>query len=207
MLIPYIIFYLSIFAWLFPPFKNRKTEYFLFFLILAVADPLVYLLIAATKIDPIQIYPFINYALIVSLIEFNKVRKNWILFIIPLIGLFLASFFLSFIFLYGIKILLSSIILFFFLKAALLYVNKHQSINLFFLLLILYEITIVVKYIFVATHTRTGIIYFFIMSFFETFLGIYFTFFNVNSSLKFNLIKVHESPSNFMDFDRPNKKY
>ncbi len=191
MTIPYLLFFISILIWFFPPFRQYKTEYFLFFLILAVADPVGALLNIFLAVKPIHENLVVTFLLIIALIDGKQLKKNWIIVILSFLILLAAMLNLPLIDSYGIKILLSSIILFIILKNSLLYFNKNQTVNLFFLIFILYEITIIIKYIYTASRTHTGIIYFYTTSFFELFIGIYFCFFNKENSPKFRLIKEH----------------
>jgi hypothetical protein len=189
MTIPLLFFFISILIWFFPPFKQYKSEYFIFFLILAFADPVNALLNIFLAIKTIQVNLVITFLLILSLLDRNRLKKNWIVFTILFIVLLtaLANFPIKAV--YGIKIFLSCIILFIILKDTILYLNKNRTINLFFLIFILYEITIIIKYIYTTSRTPTGVIYFYTTSFFEFFIGLYFCFFNKENSPKFKLIK------------------
>ena len=189
MTIPYILFFISILIWFFPPFRQYKTEYFLFFLILALADPVGALLNIFLAVKPIHENLVITFLLILSLINRRKLKKNWIIITLSFLILLTAIIILPFNTMYVIKILLSSIVLFIILKNSLLYFNKNQTINLFFLILILYEITIIIKFIYTASRTHTGLVYFYTTSFFEFFIGIFFSFYNKENSPNFKLIK------------------
>lgn len=59
MTIPDLIAIISMIIWFIPPFKQRKTEYFYFFLILALADPITYALYFSIKLTPIILSPII----------------------------------------------------------------------------------------------------------------------------------------------------
>lgn len=189
MTIPYILFFISVLIWLFPPVRQYRTEYFLFFLILAIADPVGALLNIFLAVKPIHENLVITFLLIIALVDTERLKKRWIFVFLSFLILMTAMIFLPFKSMYGIKILLSSIVLFIILKNALLYFNQKQTINLFFLVLILYEITIIIKFIYTASRTHTGTVYFYTTSFFEFFIGIFFSFFNKNNSPDFKLIK------------------
>ena len=189
MTIPYLLFFISVFIWVFPPFRQYKTEYFLFFLILAVADPVGALLNIFLAVKPIHENLVVTFLLVIALIGSKQLKKSWLIVTLSFLILLAVMMKLPLVGSYGIKIFLSSIILFIILKNSLLYFNSNQTFNLFFLILILYEITIIIKYIYTASGTHTGIIYFYTTSFFEFFIGIYFCFFNKENSPKFRLIK------------------
>ncbi len=173
-----LLFFISILIWFCPPFRQRKTEYFVFFLILAVADPINALINLISSIKTIQVSLIITFCLILSLIDRNWIKKNLIIIIIALLMLLTSAFTLPVKGIHAIKILLSIIVLSIILKNALLYFNKTQTINLFFLVFILYELTIIIKYIYGASGTKTGIIYFYITSIFEFFIGLFFVLYN-----------------------------
>jgi len=189
MIIPYILLFTSILIWLFPPFRQYKTEYFLFFLILALADPVIYLLLKTLSFQVTRTNLIITFFMILSLIDSNKLKKRWIFISLLLLVLLTAAIKLPLKEIYQIKIILSCIILFFILKDSLLYLNKHQTINLFYLVFILYEITIIIKFIYTASRTHTGTIYFYTTGFFEIFIGIFFCFYNMKNSPEYRLIK------------------
>lgn len=189
MTIPLIVWIISVLIWLFPPFKQRKTEYFWYFLILAITDPLTAILNLTLSIKTIQVNLLITFCLILALSDFSMIKKNWIIVVLIFLILVVAVSDLSIKAQNEIKILLSFIVLFIILKNSLLYFNKNHTINLFFLIFILYEITIITKFMFSISETKTGVVYFYTTSFFEYFIGIYFSFFNVENSPKFKLIK------------------
>ena len=189
MIIPYIVFISSILIWFFPPFRQYKTEYFLFFLFLALADPIVLLLNIFLAVEPIYEYLVISFLLILALINRRKLKKNWIIIILSFLILLTAIITLPLKTMSEITILLSSIVLFIILKNSLLYFNENHTINLFFLILILYEITIIIKFIYTTSRTHSGTVYFYTISFFEVFIGIFFSFYNKENSPKFKLIK------------------
>ena len=191
MIIPYILLFTSILIWLFPPFRQYKTEYFLFFLILALADPVIYLLLKTLSFQVTRTNLIITFFMILSLIDSNKLKKGWIFILLLLLVLLTAAIKLPLKEVYQIKIILSCIILFFILKDSLLYLNEHQTINLFYLIFILYEITIIIKFIYTASRTHTGTIYFYTTGFFEIFIGIFFCFYNMKNSPEYRLIKEH----------------
>ncbi|MEJ2615868.1 MAG: hypothetical protein P8Z35_12995 [Ignavibacteriaceae bacterium] len=189
MIIPYILLFTSILIWLFPPFRQYKTQYFIFFLILALADPVMFLLLKFLSVEVTRTNLIITFFMILSLIGSDKLRKGWIFILLSLLVLLIATTKLPLKEVYQIKIILSCIVLFFILKDSLLYLNKHQTINLFYLVLILYEITIIIKFIYTASRTHTGTIYFYTTGFFEIFIGIFFCFYNMKNSPEYRLIK------------------
>ena len=174
---------------MFPPFKHRNTEYFWYFLILAIADPLTAVLNLTLSVKTIQVDLLITFCLILALSDFNMIKKNRIIVALIFLILVVAVSDLSIKAQNEINILLCLIVLFIILKNSLLYFNKNHAINLFFLIFILYEVSIITKFMFSISETKTGVVYFYTTSFFEYFIGIYFSFFTVANSPEFKLIK------------------
>ncbi len=187
MVIPYIIYYISIIVWLFPPLRQYRTKYFPFFLILALSDPLIFIIYHFIKINPIRIYLITTFFLIISVTYNNKSAKQKILFTLILVFLAITDYYADVSYIYIFKIFLSGILVFLFVKETILFFNKNLTINLFYLILTLYEITIVLKFLFNVNQTHRGEVYFYITSAFELFIGIFFIIYNAQNSPKLKL--------------------
>jgi len=180
----YIIAYISIFIWLFPPIRQYKTEYFYFFLILALTDVVVFLLIKLIKLfptNPQTIYLFSAVLLILSLVKLDKIKAA---FLFCLVGIIIficnkydAKLMLVLYALINFAILL--IILYKFIQ----YLMNNNSISIFFVFLISYELSLVLKNIVAFTDLLQGVTLFSITTLFEIAFGIIFTFVNVNTKV------------------------
>lgn len=187
MVIPYIIYYISVIVWLFPPLRQYRTKYFSFFLILALSDPFSSFFYHLLKIYPIRIYLIITFLLIVSVTYKNKSVRQIVLFAVILAGLVITDFYLKAAYIYDLNIFLSGILVFLFVKETILSFNKNLTINLFYLVLTLYEISVVLKFLFNIYLTNKGIVYFYTTTAFEILIGIFFIFYNVLNSPNFKL--------------------
>ena len=65
--IQYVIFYFSVFVWLLPLFKQFRTEYFYFFLVLAILDPVKLLVFMMGDYSPVDISILLLILLVTSL--------------------------------------------------------------------------------------------------------------------------------------------
>lgn len=189
MLIAKFISYFSIIIWFLPPLRQRNTKYFTFFLILALADPVTIILMYATKIYSIKISLIITYILIVSVLQHKNNLKHLSVLLSILVLLFVVDIYFTINEIFLVKVFLSSALVFIFLKETILYLNKDLKINLFLLILTFYEITIVTKFIIYITQLNLGVIYFYITTAFEIFIGIFFIIYNVNNSPNLRLFR------------------
>ncbi len=175
-----IIMYISIVAWLFPPIKQYKQSMFSFFLILALTDPLAIIIGKFLEFPPHIFYNFSCVILLFSLNNFKDLNKKSILLIILLliIGFMSSQSPSKFTFYY--IILINFIILFKFLIRTLLFVMNNSLINIFHMILILYQTTIILKVLSVVENFSSGVYYFALTNIFQIVIAIFFTIFNEN---------------------------
>jgi len=72
-------------------------------------------------------------------------------------------------------------------------VKETESLNLFYMMLIFYNFSTVMKVFFRISHGSTGYLYFFLTNFFQIFIAIYFSFYNVNNAKKIKLFRGGEA--------------
>ena len=176
-----IILFSSIFFWIFPAIRQIKGNYALYFVILALSDPIIFPSYKFLHIIPV--YTALPLSLLtVFAIKKNDLTKNGniklliVLAVVALIGLIFFSselkFAITLAHLYIILVLLDR---------TLTAINEKSTINLFHLMLILYESTIVLKYIATMTEFNKGMVYFYLTSAFEALIAIFFTIFKEDS--------------------------
>lgn len=180
-----IIMYISIVVWLFPPIKHFKQNLFYFFLVLALTDPIALLLGKYLRFPP---YLFYNFSAIITLYtvsNFSKPTKRFIIFyVILLIVAYLASHSPSKYTFYYI-IFIHFIILLKFLKRTLLFIVDNNFLNIFHMVLILYETTIILKMLSVVENFSSGVYYYAITNVFQIIIAIFFTIFKENDKRLF----------------------
>lgn len=179
------IFYISSIIWIFPVFRQRKTEYIKYFIVLAVADPLGMLLYRLTHF-PIQIYAFFVIALMLSALSPPKYHlKNAVLSMIASILLWVCT--LNSVLIHGFdSILLLAIIVLLCIR----FVKKLiiKKVNLFLALLIFYNIISFLRMFSIVLNYEQGAISSIIGNAFQIIFGILFTFINVNTkNFKLNI--------------------
>lgn len=173
-------------VWSLVPLRHIKTKYFFYFLIYAIAA-IFSLIDWFILLHPAYFYLGVGFFLIISLFNVKKI-PNHIFF---LAGVLIVSIILPF--LLSIKtitylLIIQHVTIFvIILKRSMLFISKNQKINLFHFVLLLYEITLVSRFIVVLQDVRTSVIFFYISTAFGIFIGIYFLFYNEKNSYKFPL--------------------
>jgi len=184
-----IIAYISIFFWLFPPFRQYKGRYFYYFLILALSDPLALIVVSLIGILPLFIHAIAGLLLLYSFDSIEYLKKYLLANMVFILAFFLFLFLLDNL-LYLI-LALHLLILYRFIRLSLLNTFSKNELNIFLLVLVFYEISIVVKTIVFVSGTNLGIIFFYLTLSFQILFAIFFTIFREGSSflkLKFKAV-------------------
>ncbi len=187
MIIAKAITIISMIVWLFPLIKQYKTEYFYFFVVLALADPLNLSILLISKVTLQFTGPFIILMMIGSL---HPKKLTWFPF----------AFILLLILIWFVResnnalLLIATIghvIVFMMITSRLIdRLNKRLLLSGFLVLLSIYELITVLKILVVVTDLLHGITQFYIASFFQILFGLLFSFISVKSSrFDFKLVK------------------
>lgn len=174
-----VTFLLSAICWIFPLIKQRNTDYFYFFFVLAIADPLRLILYTVFKIQPGLYFPFFSYLLLVFLV--NKKHRVWILLIAVISILLPNVFHWSLNWFLGFTIINHVIISYIFISLLITYLVEEKAINMFVCAVILYEFITVLKLIALLLNLQQGTISFYIATFMQFVFGILFSFININT--------------------------
>ena len=166
-------------VWLLPPIRQYKGKLFLYFLLLAIADPLSHVLTISFSTNSYQIYSLISFGAVLA-VSVNKIYRKNIAFVFT--GFILTLFITitqdrNVIYIY--LIVLHLIILWNFLKETLISFSKNNFLTLGWVVLILYEISIVLKLIVVLEVTQVSVIYYYLTTGFEILIAIFFTIYKV----------------------------
>ena len=68
------------FIWLLPPIKQYRGKLFLYFLVLALADPVSYTLVISLKTNVYQIYGIFTFASVLA-VSIHKISKKNIIYL------------------------------------------------------------------------------------------------------------------------------
>ena len=178
-----LILYFNFFIWFLPPFRQYKGGFFLYFMILALTDPLGYLLYTIFKIAPYYFYaPSSLFLLFVALRYTASLKPGIILFssFISLVctGLFIIS--------QDVRILiilmayLQFVIFFIFIIFLVRKLLNRNILYSYLLFLILYEFTIILKSILFIFQINTSIFFIYLLNALDVLICIYFIIFNLD---------------------------
>lgn len=180
MSVPLVIAAVSIIVWLFPPFSNRNTKYFVFFIIMALSDPIRLILLYTVKLNPLKLSAGVAFLLLSSLMSKKELRNTFIgLFVIVSAiftainvqrGMLLAS-----------SCIVHLLIIYVVVNSFMIHFTKTRSLNLFLVILIVYEFITVLKFVAAILSYAEGEISFYLATFIQIFFGITFLFININT--------------------------
>lgn len=171
-----IVFICTVF-WMLPPLKQYKTRFFWFFLVLAFTDPIGIALGKVFHFSPYLLYNFSSIAAYLALFDFNNFKKRHLFILIILVALASLSFDLPQNHNFYFIIFINFLILLRVLKFTLLFVIEKSLVNIFHMVLILYQATIILKMLSVVENFTSGIYYFAITNIFQILIAIFFTIF------------------------------
>jgi hypothetical protein len=170
-----LILYTSIFVWLLPPLKQFRGRFFYYFIIEAIADPIAYTLLKL-HCHNVPFYSIKELLIIAVLWRPKWLPKKIPYFILPMIALYYAVDKVHYSISYYFIALEHMAILFFIFRLAANDAIDLKKIKIFYILIIFYELSVVLKYIFVAAMVDLGIVYFYLTTAFEILLGLSFVF-------------------------------
>lgn len=176
MILSLIIAEISIIIWYFPAIKQRKSEYFPYFFILALLSPLRIglfyfggLSISTTELSA-------AFLILSSLFYKDYPRLIYYSIIIAVLLYFISTAMNPSI-IRIIKILIHSSILLIFIRRLLNFLSHSGYFSIFIAVLILEELSTILKNITVLADISTGEVYFYLTTVFQLLFGIYFSFF------------------------------
>ena len=171
----------SVIAWLLPIFRQLKSKLFYFFLILGLMDPLTrFISTYLNLMQPGVLYSVGSLLLFFSIEntiqDFLKSRiMNLLLVVGCLIGIMLIQK------LEILVALLQVLILYKFIKILVIKLYNLGELNLFYLVLIFYELSVIINLIVIASGTETDIKVFIATLSFQILVAIFFTIFREDS--------------------------
>lgn len=167
--------------WLLPVFKQLRGGFFLYFAIIALCDPVGKFNVYVLKLHPVYTHLFVG--LLISITILYHCRFLNYKYLTGLIILFLITYFslhkLELIYpIIGLRFLVLVTVLTYLIKE----ISRKQVVNVYFLVILLYELTIVLKFTALAFSYYPGIYYFYITTAFDLLPCTYFIFYNSHNS-------------------------
>ncbi len=187
MLIPYLIITLSIVVWALVPFRQYKMNFFTFFLILALSDPIMVLLHSIFPFYPARFYSATSPLLIFSLLNIGKIRKRYLFYIfITIINIYISAS-LN-ILIIKLDLLFQFLIMLYIIFGKTLYeIYRNHKISIFYTVFNIYILTFIFKNLIIIINLNKGFYYYYLTSVLEILIGIYFIFYNEKNSAIFKL--------------------
>lgn len=176
----YYLGILGILIWAVVPFRQYKKKYFIFFLALICGDliTLVTRILAHSGTNFFYV-PF-SFLALVSLLDKKFTKKYWIIIAILFLAFCIIN--LEYNLVVFSVIIIHLAILFILLKSLIVSFAKLRHVNIFLLLLIFYEITLIAKYINYLTGFSNDYYYYIITTVFEILFGIFFIIYKADDN-------------------------
>ncbi len=176
-----LITLISIIVWTLAAVRQSGSKYFYFFFFLAIMDPVGFIyvkLFHSFNIFLFAVFHFLEYS---ALLNHDKKKKFQILIILIPSLIIIQHIVFNNLFidqiLYGLAILIVFVKI---LELIIISAYYKKNLSLFFVVLLLYQLTVFVKFISYFTIQPQNIIYFWITTAFEIMIGLYFCFFREN---------------------------
>lgn len=173
---------LSSIIWLFPPIKHFKRFFFLYFLILAISDILMTTFLIIKINIAFNLYLIISFLLLLSIqkIDFIKSKKILIL-ILGIIIILISVFYPRNIFTDILFTLIHFLIIIKLLYFFVIYIADNKALNIFYLVLVFYELTVLTKFLEVFSFNFNVTTNFILTTGFEIACGLFFCIFRDDS--------------------------
>ncbi len=182
-----IIIFTLTFIWLLVPIRQFGTKYFLFFLILGLLDPIFILSFNIFKISVEPIFligtGLLTYGVFVNLSNANRLLATGTMLVVCVLSaVFVRDYYLH------IILFIHLIIFFCFLTIILKEFSERRFLKYFYILLITYEISLLVKFFLTISFHEIAAAYFHFTSIIQILIGIAFLFINEKNSKAFKFI-------------------
>jgi len=175
-------------AWAMPMVRQANSSLFFYFYTIALADPIVILLTYFRVLNSNEILTFFATLNFVALKNLVVNKKLFYTSISVLTLFFIFVLFTTpnyFLYLIIVNKFFNLIV---FLLYTLRFVAATSNLNIFHLMLLFYEATLITKIIVMINYTETAFVYFVVTSLFQVLIAIWFTIFKEdNPKLHLNL--------------------
>ncbi|MFH1195205.1 MAG: hypothetical protein V1720_05805 [bacterium] len=177
-----IISLFDVLVWILPIFKQYRTDYFLFFLVLGISDVIAVILAFVFHLQTVNIYPVTTLLLMVVLL--NN-RKSTVVLLLVITGYFLTIIFgkIHYMTIYVINAILVFIVLLLLIRELYNKIVTRRILNWFLFVLVIYFTSNVVKILaFLINPSSPGLIQMIVTTFLQIGFGIFFCFATVENT-------------------------
>jgi len=166
-----------------PPFKQYKGGLFYYFLILGITDPAVYLAFRYLKIESSLTYMACYFFQTISVLYYSKkLNFGWVFLCVTILSstyYYLHPYSMIF------PLVILHLIMVYHLMAIFLgeILSTHRF-NVYYLVILFYEFTIILKCLALIYSFCAAVYYFYIITAIEVLFCFYFIFYNAENSLR-----------------------
>ena len=187
-----ILYWFSVLLWIFPAIRQRKNNFFFYFLILAVSDPINLFVIFILKLNPYEsTFVYLSYLLFISILENRVIKKYWLVLFTPLVVIIITSLSSNLLDTNSAKLvflLLHTLIFSIILRLFATKQSENGEIHLFLIVLLFYELTIILKVVGITFGFENATANYIITTIFQIAFGLFFSIFRKdNTRLIFKL--------------------
>ena len=172
---PFIVAFVSSVFWIFPAIRNYKTKLFLYFLVLAVSDPVAITAVFLFREFSTEFYVFSALLLIASLKVFFSSQKLYLTILTIFFLMTVAVAFSPVNIKYIANMIEHIVVAFIFIGILLSYVAMTSKVKGYHIILVLYEISIILKILFIILNVELGLGYFYTTTIFQMLIAVFFS--------------------------------
>jgi hypothetical protein len=183
------ITYIDFFIWTLPLIKQYKGGYFMYFLIIALTPFLAIAGYYYFRMLPFTFFVISSAAIIIPL-QYYKNKRIWLGIVLMVLLVPLAIYLNDYKYSLFINIILRCLILGYFIFFMLKFMYLKKSANFYFIILIIYEVSLILKMAAGIISFPSGATYYYLTSVFEFLICVYFIFYNIENSPQFRFQKI-----------------
>ncbi len=192
-IIPKSVFFSTLILWLLPLFRQANDKFFYYFCILAISEPITLILYYFWKVPIYGVFLPASFLLMLSIIGWNATWEKILWTVNTLLLIIVILLFQNLIF--HLTAFYHIILLGYFIALFLKKYFTRDIINLYILMLVVYEFATTIMFSLKFVRTRMNIAFSSILSLFEILICIFFIFYSYKNSPKIHLLsqKKHTS--------------
>jgi hypothetical protein len=174
-----VLYFAGIILWILPAIRQYKSSFFIYFLMLALMDPLILFFYQIANIQiSTTIFTLLSYVILLSLLERRTLEKYIIIFLAPVFAILVTSLTTNFLNEETWRFLIILIHFMIFSMILKLYAFKQTregKLSIFYIVLLFYELTLLFKFVVVTLGFANATGYFIITSFVQIAFGLFFS--------------------------------
>jgi hypothetical protein len=175
-----VVYIFTQFLWMAPPFKQARGQFFYYFFLLAISEPIGSALYFFWKTPPFYTYTTASFLLILSVFNYKDKWGKEIILINTLLFVLVIIFFQKYAF--HTAALFHLFLLGYFMTLFLKKYFMRGVIYIYLLMLVMFEFATVLMFSLRFVRTNVNIAFSYFLSLFEIFICLFFIFYNFKDS-------------------------